>query len=147
MRRSRWPRRMWSGPRPNWQPGDPRARKKVWLPIHLDSSPWASSRRWPRSMTAACSRSCGKSASWGNSGHEPVTQLLGGLLCGAWNNHKRKPQPEHRLYGVYTISDVWTFVQATISSLDSERPVITTAASGDYAEKPDAATIVLLLKS
>jgi hypothetical protein len=83
----------------------------------------------------------------GVEGHEPVAQLLGGLLCAAQRNHKHRPKAVHVLYGVYTVADVWTFLQVTISGLDADRPAIVTAFSPEYAEKNEAATILLLLKS
>lgn len=66
----------------------------------------------------------------GVEGRSPVAQLLGGMLCAAWRNHQQRPQQEHRLYGAYTVADVWTFVQATVSE-----------------ETTEAAVVVLMLKS
>jgi hypothetical protein len=83
----------------------------------------------------------------GIEGHEPVAQLIAGLLCAAWHNHRRRPQAEHRLYGAYTIADVWTFLQVTFRDLDGERPACALVFSGEYAEKTEAETILLLLKS
>ncbi len=83
----------------------------------------------------------------GVEGHEPVTQLLSGLLCAAWTNHRQKPRSEHHLCGVFTVSDVWTFVDATITDMDGDRPLIRIASSREYTEKTEAATIVLLLKA
>jgi hypothetical protein len=83
----------------------------------------------------------------GIEGHEPVAQLLGGLLCAARKNHKQRPRAEHLLYGVYTVAQVWTFVQATVTDLDGERPRVVAAFSGEFSEKTEATTILLLLKS
>lgn len=83
----------------------------------------------------------------GIEGNEPAAQLLGGLLCAAWQNHKRRPRPEQRLYGVITVADVWTFVSVLVSDLDAERPRLTTAFSREYMEKTEATQILLLLKS
>jgi hypothetical protein len=83
----------------------------------------------------------------GIEGHEPLAQLIGGLLCAAHRNHRRRPKAEHVLYGVYTIADVWTFMRLTVAGLDGERPVVTTAFSREYTEKTEAGTILLLLKS
>lgn len=83
----------------------------------------------------------------GVEGSEPVAQLLGGLLCAAKQNHEHRARSSHVLYGAYTVADVWTFVQATISGLDAERATMVTAFSPEYAEKNEAATILLLLKS
>ena len=73
-------------------------------------------------------------------GHQPVAQLLGGMLCAAWQNHRLRPQPEQRQYGAYTVADVWTMVQADISGLDEERPQVVVAFSREYAEKTEAPT-------
>jgi hypothetical protein len=83
----------------------------------------------------------------GVEGHDPVAQLIGGLLCAARRNHEQHARNDHVLYGVYTVAHVWTFVQATIQELDSDRPRIAIVSSSDYGEKMEAATIVLLLKS
>jgi hypothetical protein len=79
--------------------------------------------------------------------HDPIAQLLGGLLCAARRNHTRRPRGEHVIYGAYTIADVWTFIEATIAGLDGDRPRVTTAFSREYTETAEAETILLLLKS
>ncbi len=76
-----------------------------------------------------------------------MAQLLGGLLCAARRNHQSRTRTEHTLYGAYTIADLWTFVQATFTNLDAERPVVTTAFSREYMEKTEAPKILLLLRS
>jgi hypothetical protein len=62
-------------------------------------------------------------------------------------NHKRRPSAEQRLYGAYTVADVWTFLQGTVTGLDEGRPAIVTVASREYTEKTEASLIVRLLKS
>jgi hypothetical protein len=79
--------------------------------------------------------------------HDPVAQLLAGLLCAALKNHKKHPRAEQRLYGAYTVADVWTFIQATVTGLDDGRPAMTTIASREYTEKAEASLILRLLKS
>jgi hypothetical protein len=79
--------------------------------------------------------------------NEPAAQLLGGLLCAAWKNHKQHPRLEHRLYGVITVADVWTFVSVTISGFDGDKLILATAFSREYTEKTEAPQILLLLKS
>ncbi len=78
---------------------------------------------------------------------DPVAQLLGGLLCAAVKNQKKRPRAEQRLYGAYTVADVWTFLQATVTGLDEGRPAMTTIASREYTEKTEADLILRLLKS
>ncbi|MFO0760728.1 MAG: hypothetical protein U0359_29890 [Byssovorax sp.] len=82
----------------------------------------------------------------GVEGHDPVAQLLGGLLCAAVRNHAHRAKAEHVLYGVYTIADVWTMVRVVVSGLDGEQPVITTVSSREYTEKTEADVILRLLK-
>jgi hypothetical protein len=83
----------------------------------------------------------------GVEGHDPVAQLIGGLLCAAQKNHQHTPETEHVLYGAYTVADVWTFVEVTISGLDGERPRVMFAGSREYVEKLEAGVILRLLKS
>jgi hypothetical protein len=83
----------------------------------------------------------------GVEGRSPVAQLLGGLLCAGWHNHQKRPQAEQVLYGAYTVADVWTFLQVTLTELTSEVPRMRIVSSREYAETSEAATIVLLLKS
>ncbi len=78
---------------------------------------------------------------------DPIPQLLGGLLCAAVKNQKKHPRAEQRLYGAYTVADVWTFIQATVTGLDEGRPAMTTVASREYTEKTEASLILRLLKS
>lgn len=79
--------------------------------------------------------------------NDPMAQLLGGLLCAAWQNHQRKPRPEHRVHGAYTIADVWNFVEARISGFGGEELVMTTISSREYTERTEATSILLLLKT
>jgi hypothetical protein len=83
----------------------------------------------------------------GVEGNDPVAQLLGAMLCAAWQNQRRSPRLEQRLYGAYTIADVWNFVECTVSGLDGERPLLTTTGSREYTERSEADRILLLLKS
>ncbi len=83
----------------------------------------------------------------GVEGHDPVAQLLGGLLCAAWENQQVHKRDEHHLYGAYTVADVWTFVDVKISSIDGEAPRMVMAFSREYMEKTEAGVILRLLKS
>lgn len=83
----------------------------------------------------------------GVEGHDPIAQLLGGLLCAASYDHKQENRAEQLLYGVYTIADVWTFIQVRISNLDGDRPRVKTSFSREYMEKTEALTILQLMKS
>ena len=83
----------------------------------------------------------------GVEGSDPVAQLVGGLVCAAWQNHQRAPRKEHRLYGVYTIADVWTFAEMRLVDIDAPRPKVTLTFSREYTEKDAAATILSVLKS
>jgi hypothetical protein len=83
----------------------------------------------------------------GVEGTDPIAQLHGALLCAAWQNQRRQPLPEHRIYGAYTVADTWSFVECTATGLDEARPTMTTAGSREYLERTEATTILLVLKS
>lgn len=76
---------------------------------------------------------------------EPVSQLLGAMLCAAKRN-ERDGKPAEVMYGVYTIADVWTFVRARID-WSHAKPAVRVLASGEYVEKLEAATILAILES
>ena len=76
---------------------------------------------------------------------EPVSQLLGAMLCAAQRG-ERDGEPAEEIYGVYTIADVWTFVRARID-WRQPKPVVTVLASGEYMEKTEAATVLAILGS
>lgn len=76
---------------------------------------------------------------------EPVSQLLGAMLCAAQRN-ERDGKPAEEIFGVYTIADVWTFVRAQID-WSHPRPTMRVLASGEYVEKLEAATILAILES
>ncbi len=81
----------------------------------------------------------------GVGGTEPVSQLLGALLCAARRN-ERGGKPAEEIYGVYTIADVWTFVRARID-WSGPRPVMRVLASGEYVEKLEASMILAILEA
>jgi hypothetical protein len=76
---------------------------------------------------------------------EPVSQLLGAMLCAALRN-PRDGKPREEMFGVYTIADVWTFVRAHID-WSQPRPAMSVLTSGEYVEKLEAATILAILES
>jgi hypothetical protein len=76
---------------------------------------------------------------------EPVSQLLGAMLCAARRN-ERDGAPAEEIFGVYTIADAWTFVRARID-WSQPRPAMRVLISGEYAEKLEAATILAILES
>jgi hypothetical protein len=76
---------------------------------------------------------------------EPVSQLLGALLCAARRN-ERDGKPAEEIYGVYTVADVWTFVRARLD-WSGPKPVMRVLASDEYVEKTEAPTILAILDS
>lgn len=76
---------------------------------------------------------------------EPVSQLLGAMLCAAKRN-ERDGKPADVMYGVYTIADVWTFVRARID-WSAPKPSVRVLTSSEYMEKLEAATILAILGS
>jgi hypothetical protein len=74
---------------------------------------------------------------------EPVSQLLGAMLCAARRN-ERDGEPAEEIYGVYTIADVWTFVRVRIDWA-GPKPVMRVLASDEYVEKTEAPTILAIL--
>lgn len=79
--------------------------------------------------------------------HDPVAQLIGGLVCAAWQNKRAHAQEEQHLAGAYTVSDLWTFVEAWVTALDSEQPKVRVVFSREYTEKTEAAAILCILKA
>lgn len=78
---------------------------------------------------------------------DPRFQLYGQLLAAAHLNWRNDQQPMQELYGCYTISDSWTFVQARVEQIDSESPTMTLEFSREYVEKIEAAAILKILKN
>jgi hypothetical protein len=76
---------------------------------------------------------------------EPVSQLLGAMLCAAQRN-ERDGKPAQEIFGVYTIADVWTFVRAQID-WSQHKPTMRVLTSPEYVEKLEAATILAILES
>ncbi len=76
---------------------------------------------------------------------EPVSQLLGAMLCAARRN-ERDGKPAEEIHGVYTVADVWTFVRARIDWA-GPKPVMRVLASDEYVEKTEAPTILAILEA
>jgi hypothetical protein len=79
--------------------------------------------------------------------HDPVAQLIGGLVCAAWQNQRDQAKDEQRLAGAYTVSDLWTFVEARVTGLDGELPKVRVVFSREYTEKTEAGAILCILKA
>jgi hypothetical protein len=79
--------------------------------------------------------------------HDPVAQLIGGLLCAAWQNQRDHARDEQHLAGAYTVSDLWTFVEAWVTGFDGERPKVRVGFSREYTEKTEAGAILCILKA
>jgi len=77
----------------------------------------------------------------------PIFQLYGQLLAAArinWENDGNDPQ---EIFGCYTIADSWTFVRGQVEALETERPILSIEASGEYVEKIEMEMILKILKS
>ena len=83
----------------------------------------------------------------GIEGGDPVNQLYGELLAAAALNAKDNGRSTQRVYGCFTVAAVWTFVQADVAGLDTERPSLTVTTSLEFTESHEAAAIVKILKS
>ncbi len=77
----------------------------------------------------------------------PVIQLYAELLAAAhlnWEQDHRLPQ---EIFGCYTVADVWTFVRAEVSGIDTDLPTFQVEFSREYMEKTEAFTIFKILKN
>lgn len=83
----------------------------------------------------------------GVEGINPVTQLYGELLAAACLNARETGRTTQRIYGCYTVAATWAFVCADVAGLETERPSFSVVTSPEISEKPEAATIVKILKS
>jgi hypothetical protein len=79
--------------------------------------------------------------------HDPVAQLIGGLVCAAFESQRDHARGEQHIAGAYTVSDLWTFVEAWVTGLDSEQPRVRVVFSREYTEKTEAAAILCILKA
>jgi hypothetical protein len=84
----------------------------------------------------------------GIEGSDPVPQLYGEMLAAARLNWQLKPDTEsQKIFGCYTIADTWTFLHGEVSSIDSDRPILSIEYSREYTQKYDTSTILKLIKS
>ncbi len=82
----------------------------------------------------------------GVEGQNPVVQLYAELLAAAhlnWEQDHRVPQ---EIFGCYTVADIWTFVRAEVSEIDTDLPTLRIEPSREYTEKTEAETIFKILK-
>lgn len=77
----------------------------------------------------------------------PQPQLYGQLLAVAHLNWQDNGNKTQEIFGCYTIADIWTFVRAEISEIDSDCPVAIFEHSREYNESTEIDTILKILKS
>jgi hypothetical protein len=82
----------------------------------------------------------------GIEGVDPIPQLYGQLLAGAYLNRSANRQDLQEIFGCYTIADSWTFLRGEISQFEAERPMLKVEYSREYSEKYDAELILKILK-
>ena len=83
----------------------------------------------------------------GTNAPDPLYQLYGEMLAAAWLNWKKDTTPEQEIFGCYTVSDSWTFVQGIVCDFEMERPTFTVELSKEYNGTLEAERIVQILKS
>jgi len=83
----------------------------------------------------------------GLEGKNPQPQLYGQLLAVAHLNWEDNGNETQEIFGCYTIADIWTFVRAEISEIDSDCPVAIFEHSREYDESTEIETILKILKS
>src|SRR5580700_7592348 len=76
---------------------------------------------------------------------DPMSQLLGAMLCAARLN-EQDGRPAGEIFGCYTIADVWTFLRGTLD-WSQPKPTMSVLSSNEYAEKTDAPAILAILAS
>lgn len=86
-------------------------------------------------------------ANRGIDGENPIAQLYGQLLCGAWQNWQQDKQDPQEIFGCFTVGQTWQFVRAEVAGMESDRPRLQVEYSQEYSEKLEAELIVRILKS
>jgi hypothetical protein len=82
----------------------------------------------------------------GVAGQNPLFQLYAQLLAAAHLNWEQDHLLPQEIFGCYTVADVWTFVRAEISGIDTDMPTLRVEYSREYGEKYEAETILKILK-
>ncbi len=83
----------------------------------------------------------------GIDGQNPVFQLYAQLLAAAHLNWEQDHHSLQEIFGCYTVADVWTFVRAEVSGIDTDLPTLQVEYSREYMEKIEAFTIFKILKN
>ena len=81
---------------------------------------------------------------------DPQIQLYGEMLAAAWLNWKSSKTTSkggQEVFGCYTVSDSWTFVQGTVDRIETEKPAFTVDFSRVYNGLFEAECIVQILKA
>jgi hypothetical protein len=76
---------------------------------------------------------------------DPMSQLLGAMLCAARLN-EQDGRPAGEIFGCYTIADVWTFLRGNLD-WSKPKPGMSVLSSREYWETTEAATILAILDS
>ncbi len=77
---------------------------------------------------------------------EPLFQVYGEMLAAAWLNWQKSHEAEQNIFGCYTISDSWTFLQGVVKDFEADRPLMTVEHSREYIQRLEAVTIFQILK-
>ncbi len=83
----------------------------------------------------------------GVEGQNPVVQLYAELLAAAHLNWEQDHCLPQEIFGCYTVADIWTFVRAEVSEIDTDLPTLRVKHSQEYGEKYEAETIFKILKN
>jgi hypothetical protein len=76
----------------------------------------------------------------------PQYQLYGEMLAAAWLNQQHCQAKEQEIFGCYTISDTWTFVQGLVTGFEADRPTLEVDISKEYIQRFEMVTIFEILK-
>jgi hypothetical protein len=68
------------------------------------------------------------------------------MLAAAWLNWQKSHEAEQTIFGCYTISDSWTFLQGVVKDFEADRPLMTVENSREYIQRLEAVTIFQILK-
>jgi len=76
----------------------------------------------------------------------PLAQLYGQLLAGAYLNWQEDRKEPQIIFGCYTIADIWTFIRAEVGGIEEDVPSLMVESSREYGGKWEGETICCLLK-